>query len=194
MAPRYLVSKRDAQHVTLTPVEEVEVEVIEELGRVEDALGLRRDVPPVPLGRQASRAVVPVHGAQLIQLAVRGRRNHFVGYRRFFSRSDFLLVSISCQKGPKFTISGQGSSPRLRESRERNCLRFKEKARRDQSVYHFILFIGFFFRIGARFHVKIEVIQVLLVSQQIYVSRVNPLKKCLPARIKDRDQAFVLLA
>ena len=59
----HLVSKRDAQHVTLAPVEEVEVEVVEELGRVEDALGLRRDVPPVPLGRQASRAVVPVHGA-----------------------------------------------------------------------------------------------------------------------------------
>ena len=70
----HLVSKRDAQHVTLTPVEEVEVEVIEELGRVEDALGLRRDVPPVPLGRQAGRAVVPVHGAQLIHLSVRGRR------------------------------------------------------------------------------------------------------------------------
>jgi len=69
----HLVSKRDGQHVTLTPVEEVKVEVVEELGRVEDALGLRRDVPPA-LGRQAGRAVVPVHGTELIKLAVQGRR------------------------------------------------------------------------------------------------------------------------
>ncbi len=77
----------DGQHVGGAPVHDVEVVVVEQVGRVQDALGRRGDVPVAPEGARpaprGARAVLAVqHLLQLVLEALAGQLVVFVGWSR----------------------------------------------------------------------------------------------------------------
>ena len=80
------VAQRDAEHVVRRPIEQVEVVVVEELRRVEDALGRLRDVARVLPRRRRRLAVLGVQHAQRRLLALVERRRRLVAEREDLGR------------------------------------------------------------------------------------------------------------